>query len=469
MLRTEAKTVQRTLSWARMRLVLIVFDIAALLLALEIAYVARYSLGWNLSGEGVFLNPLVPPISLAFTFTTYWLLDLYSMQLVGSGLYEYRAIVTDTTFAFAAIVIFSYIDAGLSISRAFLLIFWMSAIVLVGVGRFIARRVVRAWSRTGGGLRRVIVVGANEQGVQIARELVSNPAACTTVLGFLSEYRPLGQHTGIKLPVLGEPMQLYEVSKRVGATHAIVVESALSWESLRFVVRSMHASRTPEVLLAPGLFDVAATPLQFTQIGQVTLLVPHATRIVGFEALLKRTLDLLIALPALLASLPVQVGIWFYLKASGVSQPIKKFRAFAFRGRMITIRHFDGGPRLRASHLSRLPSLWQVVRGDMSMVGPRPMVEGDHGPYERWSDVLTALKPGFIGPWWLSYRHRPTMIQMEIKADLEYARSYTVWADFRILLSVASTLIATWLRLLGVARAEQPQITGAAAARTEED
>jgi lipopolysaccharide/colanic/teichoic acid biosynthesis glycosyltransferase len=406
---------------------------------------------------------------LAFTLTTYWLLDLYSMQFVGSGLYEYRAIVTYTTFAFAAIVIFGYIDDGLAISRAFLLIYWLSAIVLVGIGRFTARRLVRWWSRTRGGLRRVIIVGANEQGVQIARELASNPAACSTVLGFLSEYRPVGQHSGSKLPVLGEPMQLYEVSNRLGATHAVVVESALSWESLRFIVRSMHSSRAPEVLLAPGLLDVAATPLQSTQLGQVMLLVPRATRIVGFEAFFKRSLDLLIALPALVISLPIQLWIWIYLRTKGVGQPIKTFRALGFGGRTITVRQFEGGPLLRASHLSRLPSLWLVVRGAMSIVGPRPMVVGDHGLYERWSDVLTALKPGFIGPWWLSYSHRPTMIQLEIRADLEYARSYTIWADLRILQSVAFTLIANWLRLLRGARRDQRQITGAAAVGTDED
>jgi lipopolysaccharide/colanic/teichoic acid biosynthesis glycosyltransferase len=449
------------------RLVLTLFDIVALLLALEVAYIARYSFGWSLSGDTSSLSPLVPTLCLAFTLITYRAFDLYSMKLVGSGLNEYRAVVTDTTFSFAGIVIVGYIDRQLPIARAFLLLFWLAAIVLVGAARFAARRVVRRWSAWRGGLRRVLMVGANEQGVQIAKELAMNPVACSIVLGFLSEYRPMGASASGDLKVLGEPMQLYEVAKRVGATHAVVVESALSWESLRFIVRSMHASRTPEVLLAPGLFDVAATPLRSTQLGRAFLLAPQATRIVGFEAFFKRGLDLALAVPALAITLPLQAGIWIYLKSAGVRRPLESVRSLGFGGEAITMWRFAGGARLRGSHLGRLPSLWLVVRGKMSVIGPRPLIEGDKGPYEGWRDVLTALKPGFIGPWWLSGRGRPIAVHEEIEADLGYARSYSIWLDLRILLAVAWVLLTSWWH--GGAAASTRQHVGAPVNLSDED
>lgn len=446
MSRTESTTGVRILTWSCVRLLLTLFDTVALLLALEVAYIARYSFGWSLSGDSSGLSPLVPALCLAITLITYRASNLYSMELVGSGLNEYRAIVMDTTFAFAAIVIIDYIDGGLRISRAFLLLFWLAALVLVGTGRFAARRVVRRWSALRGGLRRVLVVGANEQGVQIAEELATNPAACSVVLGFLSEYRPVGQSTHGQLKVLGEPMELYEVAKRERATHAVVVESALSWESLRFVIRSMHASRTPQVLLAPGLFDVGATPLQSTQLGRVLLLAPRATRIYGFEAFFKRALDLGVAIPALVLTFPLQIGICVYLGLVGIARPIDAIRSSGSRGQVITIWRFAGGPRLRASHLTRLPSLWQVVGGKMSLIGPRPAILAETGPYGRWRDVLTPLKPGFIGPWWLSGRGRPAELQAEIGADLNYARSYSIWLDIRILLAVGWVLLTGWMR-----------------------
>jgi putative colanic acid biosynthesis UDP-glucose lipid carrier transferase len=417
------------------------FDMVALLLALQVAYVARYNLGWRVSGETSTLDPLVPLLCLGVTLVSYRVFGLYSMRLVGSGLYEYRAIVTNTTFAFAAIVTTGYIDEELRISRAYLLVFWLAALVLVGAGRFVARRVVRRWSALKGGLRRVLIVGANEHGVQIAQELATNPAACSVVLGFLSEYPPVGHSGDGQLQVLGEPMELYEVAKREGATHAVVVESSLSWESLRYIVRSMHASQTPQVLLAPGLFDVGATPLQSTQLGRALLLAPRATRIYGFEALFKRALDLAVATPAVVVTLPLQVGIWIYLRLSGVFSPVETLQCSGFGGAVINIWRFNGGPRLQSSHLTRLPSLCQVVQGKMSLIGPRPSLLVERGPYHRWRDVLTPLKPGFIGPWWLTGRRRPAELHDEIEADLNYARSYSIWLDLRILLAVGWDLL----------------------------
>ena len=429
------------LSWNRVRVVLILFDVIALLLALQVAYMFRYTLGWRISGESSNLDPLIPVLCLATVLLTFRLFDLYSMRLVGSGLNEYRAVVTYVAFAFVAVVTIDYIDEWLRISRAFLLLFFISALLLVGTDRFVARRVVRRWSALRGGLRRVLIVGANEHGVQIAHELAANPAACSVVLGFLSEY-PVGRSTNGDLKVLGEPMELYEVAKREGATHAVVVESSLSWESLRYIVRSMHASRTPQVLLAPGLFDVGATPLESTQLGRALLLAPRATRIYGFEALFKRALDLGVAVPAFAITLPLQIAIWVYLRLAGIPSPLVTLQSAGFGGAVINIWRFAGGPRLQSSHLTRLPSLWQVTRGKMSLVGPRPMVIGESGPYERWRDVLTPLKPGFIGPWWLTGRRRPSDLHKEIEADLNYARSYSIWLDIRILLAVMWDLMA---------------------------
>lgn len=467
MSRTRSANPVHILGWSRVRVVLVLFDLIALLLALEVAYVSRYSLGWRLTGDSASLDPLVPALCLAITLITYRVFDLYSMRLVGSGLYEYRSILTDTTFAFVAIVVIDYIDQGLRISRAYLLLFWLAALLLVGVGRFIARRVVRRWSAIRGGLRRVLVVGANELGIQIAHELATNPAACSVVLGFLSEYRPLGRPTNGQFKVLGEPMELYEVANREGASHAVVVESALSWESLRYIVRSMHASLTLQVLLAPGLFDVGATPLQSTQLGHTVLLTPRATRIFGFEALLKRVLDLVVAIPALVLTFPLQFGIWLSLRFSGVAVPLLVHRCLGSRGQVINIWRFNGGARLQSSHLTRLPSLWQVVRGRMSLIGPRPAILDQPGPYHDWSDALAPLKPGFIGPWWLSGHGRPVELQAEIQADLNYARTYSIWLDLRILIAVGWGLLTGWRH--GVISSPEPQRIGARVNATEKD
>lgn len=444
MLPTEPKLASPTVSWRRVTILLTTFDLFALVLALLFAYILRYGLGWSLSDRTEKVDPLVPILCLTIWMITYRVFSLYSVRQVGVGLSEYRAIAMSSTFALAAVVIFDYIDQQLPISRAFLLLFWLASIVLVDAGRFIARRLVWRWSQMGGWVRRVLVIGVNEQAVQIAQELARNPTSCSVVLGFLSEYAPIGQSVSGRLKILADPMNLYEVAKRMGATHAVVVESALSWESMRYIIRSMHTSRSVEVLLAPGMFNVSATPVQFTQVGRFVLLMPHSSRIVGVEAMLKRVLDLALAVPACLITLPLQAAIWIYLKASGVGKPLKVIRGLGFGGKPMDIPRLAGGPRLLSSHLSRLPSLWLIVSGNMSIIGPRPLIDGETGPYESWLDVLTTLKPGFIGPWWLSGQGRPRRIEDEVEADLHYARHYTIWMDLRILLAVAPALLTSW-------------------------
>jgi lipopolysaccharide/colanic/teichoic acid biosynthesis glycosyltransferase len=77
----------------------------------------------------------------------------------------------------------------------------------------------------------------------------------------------------------------------------------------------------------------------------------------------------------------------------------------------------------------------------MSLIGPRPVEQDTEERYQQWSDLLFALKPGFIGPWWLSGRSRPTVIGEEIDADLRYARAYTFWMDIGIVLKALGSIL----------------------------
>jgi lipopolysaccharide/colanic/teichoic acid biosynthesis glycosyltransferase len=91
----------------------------------------------------------------------------------------------------------------------------------------------------------------------------------------------------------------------------------------------------------------------------------------------------------------------------------------------------------------------------MSLIGPRPAILIETGPYDQWRDVLMPLKPGFIGPWWLSGHGRPAQLQAEIEADLNYARSYSIWLDLRILVAVGWVLLTGWIRRIGSRREQQ--------------
>jgi len=426
----------RLIGWSRVRMVILGADLVALGLALAIAY-GRFEIPFLPDVEPS--PPILALLCLVTWITFSWLVGLYRQTEIGSGLGEYQRVFVAGLYSVVAIATFDYFDSAISVSRGFLVLFWVAGIAFVSTGRFLVRGLVGRLAQRGLRLRRVLIVGANPQGVGVARELRENRAASAEVVGFLDDYQPLGSVMA-GLPVLGEPTALYEVAERTGATHAIVIQAALGWESLTFLVATMHRRRQLSVLLAPGLFDVGATPLEATQLGGALLLRPHPSRIVGFEAVAKRALDLAIVIPVLLLTLPLQAVIFSALLLSG-RRPLLIFRRVLGRGgRPLTLPGFSGG-RIRQAHLSRLPSLWLVLVGAMSLIGPRPIARTELPQYERWYDILSALKPGFIGPWWLAGQRRPIEIEQEVVADLTYARSYRVWMDFQILCQVLMALV----------------------------
>jgi lipopolysaccharide/colanic/teichoic acid biosynthesis glycosyltransferase len=100
------------------------------------------------------------------------------------------------------------------------------------------------------------------------------------------------------------------------------------------------------------------------------------------------------------------------------------------------------GRILRRTSLDELPQLWNVVRGEMSLVGPRPPLAYEVAQYESWHRrrVIDA-KPGLTGLWQVTGRSRTTFDEM-VRLDLRYARSYSVWTDIKILLATPRAVIS---------------------------
>jgi lipopolysaccharide/colanic/teichoic acid biosynthesis glycosyltransferase len=186
------------------------------------------------------------------------------------------------------------------------------------------------------------------------------------------------------------------------------------------------------------MFDVGATPLHLSQLGSALLLAPQASRIVGVEALLKRLVDLAIAIPTAIATLPAQAMFWLWLKLEG-REPLVWQSIRGHGGTFMRLPALDSHD-LRNLHLSRLPYIWWVVAGRLSLVGPRPLVASQGHRFEPWMDVLNGLKPGLLGPWWL-VSSEPMAVEKEIEADLRYARSYTLLMDLLIFWRVALALL----------------------------
>jgi exopolysaccharide biosynthesis polyprenyl glycosylphosphotransferase len=129
---------------------------------------------------------------------------------------------------------------------------------------------------------------------------------------------------------------------------------------------------------------------------------------------------------------------WF-IKSSGKEQPGGQDGVFKLANdrRITPIGHI-----LRKTSLDELPQLWNVFRGDMSLVGPRPPLPYEVEQYKPWHcrRVLEA-KPGITGLWQVTGRSRTTFDEM-VRLDLRYARTYSLWTDIKILLATPRAVIS---------------------------
>jgi lipopolysaccharide/colanic/teichoic acid biosynthesis glycosyltransferase len=413
---------------------LVVTDSIALVAGLGFAYLARIIV----TPEGDLLRAVpVLRYGVLLLIALLWLALLWSQGLyrranLFSGIDEYRRILFASGASVLLVVAASYFWRGPVISRGFTALSLLAIAMFLCTGRFMVRRLIYRLSARGHKVMRAIIVGANRDAVAIARQLGESRSATTEVAGFLSEYAPVGSEPLPGVRVLADPLQLVEVSARVDAGIAVVVESALSWESLHYVVRMMHMRGGPEVVLVPSLYDLHATAMSPQQLGPILALAPRPARITGFDAFLKRSLDIVVGGTALLLSLPLilvqTIHSAFGAQRMGlVREPFVDGRGTYYLWR------FSYPAWAARAHVSRLPSLVQVVRGRTSLLGPRPIRLGREAEYAEAKPLLESAKPGFIGPWWLVGRGRPASLEEELTYDLHYLRNYTIWFDLQIL------------------------------------
>jgi exopolysaccharide biosynthesis polyprenyl glycosylphosphotransferase len=360
------------------------------------------------------------------------------------------------------------------IARGWLLLSWICVTGLVGVGRFTTRRMVyRMWAR-GEFLRATIIVGADEEGLAIASQIASNPSAGVWLAGFIDNNLPKGTQVLPNLRVLGSTDAARALVHNLDVQELVVSSSALSRAKLLELFHTFGNSDTVNVRLSSGLFEIMTTGVRIKEIGHVPLLSVNRMRLTGSDALLKRILDYVGALLGIVFLSPVFLLIAVAIKRSspgpifhhrrvvGVSG--KEFDAFKFRTMVVNAdevleqnpelkaefeknfklkddpRITSIGKILRKTSLDELPQLVNVLRGEMSLVGPRMITSEEVAKYGKRRMNLLTVKPGISGLWQVSGRS-DVNYEERVRLDMYYIRNYTVWQDIQIILQTFPALL----------------------------
>jgi MYXO-CTERM domain-containing protein len=222
-----------------------------------------------------------------------WLVALalagaYRRRNLLSGLGEYRRVAAAGAVTVLGVWITADVtpEADIAWKAASLPLAWVTT--LLCIGRLAVRSSIRWAASHGHRLDRVLVVGTSRHAASVAQQLHDNAFASAEVVGFLSDYVPVGTEVVDGLRVVGEPLQLAEIAVRLHATRALVVEAALSWESLDGMARVMQASPRLDVWVVPGPHVFNHLSLAPRQVGPVATLAPRHPRTARAIAALKR-------------------------------------------------------------------------------------------------------------------------------------------------------------------------------------
>ena len=345
---------------------------------------------------------------------------------------------------------------------------------------FSYRTVLRAWHRIqrarGAPQARpnqVLVIGGGELGANFAREFRNASGPDTVIMGFLDDDMPVGQGPVEKCPILGSLSQARDIAaeSQVGE----VVIALPRGEHRRVAQLVAELSGLPVRLhVVPDYFDLAFSSFSVDNLEGIPVIGLRDPAIDGFQRLVKRVVDLALGTIMLILSFPlllvVAVGIWLqdrgpvFYHTERVGENQKAFRMLKFRSMVIgasslqdEVNEYDEdgniihkvaddfrvtrlGRWIRKHSVDELPNLWNVLKGEMSLVGPRPELPWLVASYQPWQLKRFAVPQGMTG-WWQVTGRSDKPMHLHTDDDIHYIQNYSLWLDIQIMWRTISVVI----------------------------
>jgi exopolysaccharide biosynthesis polyprenyl glycosylphosphotransferase len=451
-------------------------DLVSLVVAYAITYeiAARVGKLPPVSAPAWFLVSLAVvagPVWLA-VFAAYHLYDHDNLKISVASFDEVRDIFHAMLAGSLAFLVLSqgvrYAGGWWVYSAVEATLFAASALVLVPL----ARGTMRSWifARLMQP-RRTLIVGGGREAELVYRKLQAHPEYGLEVLGFLH-----GDDVHTRLgPVLGSPREIASIIDELEIDRVLLASSVASHEEMLDLIRTVRRPDV-QVSIVPRYFEIFTSHATLDDVEGMPLVTLPPMRLGRSSRLLKRGFDVVVSATALLVLSPVLalVAVLIRLDSSGKSlywQPrrgrsgstfrIAKFRTMFVgaeqrRDSVLHLNEADGplfkaksgdprvtriGKVLRKYSIDELPQLWNVVRGEMSLVGPRPFVVYEADQITGWARRRLDTTPGITGLWQVLGRNDIPFDEM-VKLDYLYVTNWSLWWDLKILCQTIPVVLA---------------------------
>lgn len=446
-------------------------DLLLMGVAFLLSYWVRYQLQWFRAVDPAFQTDFVTylpfgGILIAILFLSFAFSGVYRQRRDRGWLEEVYTIATATTLGVVTLIILNLIFGELSYSRLIFLYAAVFVILLLGISRAVIL-LLRGYLRARGvAVQRVVLVGAGDVGRMVMRNIAARPNLGYRLIGFLDD-NPTKNTTDIgRFKALGALDNFEQVLCTYPVDEAII---CLPWQSHRTVARLLNQCELAGVRahIVPDLFQLTKNQMRVEDLNGVPLISTREVSIAGVNLIVKRLMDLAIVSVGSLFALPVGLLIALAIRLDSpgpiiysqtrVGKGGKHFAIYKFRSMVLDAeerreevaalneatgplfkmrddpRRTRVGRFLRRFSLDELPQLINVLRGEMSFIGPRPNLPEEVAQYKEWHGKRLSVNPGMTGLWQVSGRSDLTFDEM-VLLDIYYAENWSLGMDLGILL-----------------------------------
>jgi exopolysaccharide biosynthesis polyprenyl glycosylphosphotransferase len=449
-------------------------DFCIMVAAFIFATIVVYSSGKNFTLDGFMTTRIKLSNILLFAM----LLFVWHLVFAGCGVYVSKRLTTwraetielckATSLAAAFLLITARIFHVWMVNPIFVLLFWMISTSLIVSSRLVVRSILRGLRRRGRNSRFVLIVGTNPRAQEFARRISASPELGYQLVGFVDDnwsgmksFLETGNTCRCDLAALPEFLR-----------HNVVDEAAI-YLPLRSYYE--HAARLVALCEEHGIttrFDSQIFKLKMSQLSPQDVdrdrhvLVPPGN-LEGWPIIVKRIVDCIVSMLLLVCLVPLFLVVavlvkWtsagpVFFRQTRVGLNKRQFRIFKFRTMIVNAEQLQDqllsqnemsgpvfklkrdprvtplGRILRRTSIDELPQLLNVLKGDMSLVGPRAMSLRDYQLFDRdWQRRRFSVKPGITCLWQVNGRNSiPFERWMEL--DIQYIDKWSLWLDFKIL------------------------------------
>jgi exopolysaccharide biosynthesis polyprenyl glycosylphosphotransferase len=456
------------------RRVLFAADMAGLLvafLAAELVFYGTASGTLDVTTEAILFAVTLPLWGLiARVYGLYSLDEQRTNHVTTDEAANVFNMVTVCTWLFFAITWFTGI-AHPDVRK--LLLFWVFAILAVPLARTLARGFAR--SRTSY-LQNTVIVGAGDVGQTVAEKLLRHPEYGVNLVGFVDAEPKTRRDSLHGLRILGPPEDLPEVIVRFDVERVIIAFSRESHDRVLALIRSLKDAFI-QVDIVSRYFELIGPSTGISTVEGVPVLCLPPRALGTVSRALKRAVDLSLSALGLFLLAPLFAVVSVAIKldspgpvlfhqprigAGGSEFEIVKFRTMRKNAEDLKDDlahlsvHADGDDRMfkiaddprvtRVGHLLRklsideLPQLWNVLTGDMSLVGPRPLIPSEDVHVEDWGRERLSLRPGMTGLWQVLGRSEIPFDEM-VRLDYLYVTNWSLWHDLRLMCGTVPAML----------------------------